>query len=164
MIRSLRLVVLASLVATLAAPSPASAAGPRPFRSRVTARWDNVLAALPPAFGGVGVAHFAGGGPTTHMGNTTQVGSLSLRAPTGPGVFPGTGTVTITAANGDSVTFDYFGDLYAFTGEGIATFEFTGGTGRFADVRGGGTIYALIDTSLPEGQPMTVVLDGQISY
>ena len=98
------------------------------------------------------------------MGNTTQAGDLTLGPPTAPGVFPGSGSVTITAANGDTVTFKYQGTLYAGTGEGIGTFTFTSGTGRFANVAGGGTFYALIDTSLPTQQPMTVVLDGKIDY
>ena len=72
--------------------------------------------------------------------------------------------MTITAANGDQLTFDYEGFLYALTGEGIGTFTFSGGTGRFAHAAGGGTFYALIDTSLPDHQPMTVVLDGTIDY
>src|SRR3954447_13560001 len=49
---------LALFVSALAGVSPALAGGPRPFHSEVTARWDNVLAALPPSFGGAGVAHF----------------------------------------------------------------------------------------------------------
>jgi hypothetical protein len=41
---------------------------------------------------------------------------------------------------------------------------FTSGTGRFADVSGQGTFDALIDLSFSSGQPMTVALDGRISY
>jgi hypothetical protein len=139
-----------------------SAAGgnhPLPFHGNVTATWDNIFNALsaPPA-------NFVGGGPVTHMGMTTQSGTLTLEAPTAPGIFPGSGSVTIVAANGDSVSFDYWGVLDATTGEGTGWFKFTSGTGRFADVSGQGTFDALIDLSLPSDQPMTVTLDGKISY
>jgi hypothetical protein len=79
-------------------------------------------------------------------------------------MFPGFGSVTIVAANGDSVSFDYVGVLDALTGEGTGSFTFTTGTGRFADVSGQGTFDALIDLSFPTGQPMTVTLEGNISY
>jgi hypothetical protein len=146
------------LLLLAANPSPAGPP-PLPFQGRVTAVWDNIFLALvdPPAT-------FTGGGPVTHMGNTRQAGSLVLEAPIGPGVFPGYGSVTITAANGDKVMFDYVGVLDALTGEGVGTFTFTGGTGRFAGATGGGTFDAQIDVSKPANQPMTVVLDGKISY
>ena len=54
--------------------------------------------------------------------------------------------------------------LFAATGEGIGTFTFSGGTGRFATATGEGNFYALIDLSISADQPMTVVLDGTISY
>jgi hypothetical protein len=162
--RRLSLFVFVLFVSSIAAPAPATASGPRPFRGRVTAQWDNIYEALPLSLGGIGLAHFAGGGPVTHMGNTMQVGSLTLEEPIGPGVFPGSGTVTITAANGDSLTFDYVGVLYAATGEGIGSFTFTGGSGRFAGATGGGSFHAQIDLSYPVDQPMTVDLDGQVSY
>ena len=149
---------LLGLTFLLLVSAPAVAAD-RPFKGSVSATWDNIFLGLvaPPAT-------FLGGGPTTHMGKTIQTGNLFLEAPIGPGVFPGYGTVTITAANGDSVTFDYVGILNALTGEGTGTFLFTGGTGRFANVTGSGTFYALIDTSLPDNQPMTVELDGTIDF
>jgi hypothetical protein len=132
---------------------------PLPFHGNVTATWDNIFNGLyaPPA-------NFVGGGPVTHMGNTTQTGTLTLEPPIAPGMFLGFGSVTIVAANGDSVSFDYVGVLDALTGEGTGTFTFTTGTGRFADVSGQGTFDALIDLSFPTAQPMTVTLDGSISY
>ena len=62
------------------------------------------------------------------------------------------------AGNCDELVLD------ALTGEGTGTFTFTTGTGRFADVSGQGTFDALIDLSFPTAQPMTVTLDGRISY
>jgi hypothetical protein len=164
MARRLGFAGLALLALNIGGASTALAAGPRPFQGRVVAAWDNVYAALPPSFGGIGLARFEGGGPVTHMGKTAQVGSLSLGDPVGLGVFPGSGTVTITAANGDSVTFDYVGFLDAGTGQGVGTFAFTGGTGRFAGATGQGTFFAEIDLTQPANQAMTVILDGTIIY
>jgi hypothetical protein len=132
---------------------------PLPFKGRVSAVWDNIFLGLvaPPAT-------FVGGGPVTHMGLTTQTGDLVLEPTIVPGVFSGFGSVTITADSGDTLTFDYVGLLYAATGEGIGTFSFTGGTGKFANATGDGTFYALIDLSLPANQPMKVILDGTITY
>jgi hypothetical protein len=159
--RLLSLILCLALAASLSSGgvSPAGAAESLPFHGRVSATWDNIFNGLfaPPA-------NFTGGGPVTHMGKTTQTGTLTLGLPIAPGIFPGSGSVTITAANGDELTFDYEGVLNAATGEGTGTFTFTGGTGRFADATGGGTFDALIDLSLPDDQPMTVTLDGEISY
>ena len=149
----------ALVVALAVAVSPTSAGDSLPFNGRVTATWDNIFNALlaPPA-------SFTGGGPVTHMGKTKQSGTLVLEAPIAPGIFPGSGSVTITAANGDQLSFDYVGFLNAVTGEGTGIFSFTGGTGRFAGATGGGSFDALIDLTFATEQPMTVVLDGKISY
>jgi hypothetical protein len=162
MIRGLWLLGLALclvLPASMPAPAHADEDEAVPFHGKVSATWDNIFLALvdPPAT-------FTGGGPVTHMGKTKQNGTLTLGLPNAEGLFPGYGSVTITAANGDQLTFDYTGFLNAETGEGTGTFTFTGGTGRFADATGGGTFDAFIDLSLPTDQPMTVTLDGKISY
>jgi hypothetical protein len=130
-----------------------------PFHAEGTATWDNILNGLfaPPA-------NFEGSGTATHLGNFTQSGTLFLGPPDANFVFPGFGSVTFVAANGDTVNFDYEGFLNGVTGEGTGTFTFTGGTGRFAGASGGGTFDALIDLSFATGQPMTVTLDGEISY
>ena len=157
------LVVTSALIVAISACAPA-VRGAEPFKSRVTANWDNVFAALPPVLGGLGQANFAGMSQTTHLGRAAQRGNLALGAPLAPTVFPGSGSVTLTAANGDQLTFTYTGQLFADTGEGKGTFSFTGGTGRFAKAKGEGTFYALIDLSQPSNQAMIVVLDGQIAY
>lgn len=164
MSRRLSLFAVVLLMTSVVVPVPATAESPRPFKARVTAQWDDVFAALPPNVGGAGLANFLGGGQVTHLGKAGQAGSLTLEEPVGPGVFPGSGSVTMTAANGDTLTFDFVGYLYAATGEGIGTFTFTGGTGRFANASGSGDFYALIDLSQPVAQGMSVVLDGHIRY
>jgi hypothetical protein len=163
--RAASLVGLCLLFLLVAWPSPSAAAGSRPFKGRVSATWDNVFNGLPVLYGGAPPANFEGGGQVTHMGKTTQTGTLTLEPIDFFFVeFLGSGSVTITAANGDQLTFEYEGLLNAVTGEGSGTFTFIGGTGRFANATGGGEFDALIDVSLPDNQPMTVVLDGRIDY
>lgn len=156
---------IAILVINTAGLQFASAQNPRPFGGRVVAQWDNVFNALPigatPT--SVGTANFAGTSQMKHMGRSAQAGNLSLGAPTVNGL-PGAGTVTITSANGDQVTFKFAGFLNPFTGEGAGPLEITGGTGRFTGAVGRGTFYAVIDLSTPANQSMTVLLDGIITY
>jgi hypothetical protein len=166
--RLLSIVMIASFVAAaqLCALPSAFAKNAVPFKGNVTATWDHILSALPPPTGS-SLATFTGGGPMTHMGNTTQTGTLTLQPPNAAGAFPGSGSLTITAANGDTVTFDYVGVLTTpspTTGVGSGTFIISGGTGRFADAKGSGEFRAVIDMSQPALQPMTVVLDGRIAY
>ena len=157
-VRRTALCGLAMLVINLVGALSASAQSPRPFGGRVVAKWDNVSN----AFGG-GTANFTGSSQMRHMGRSAQVGTLSLGAPT-PNGFPGTGTVTITAPNGDTVKFKYEGFLNPFTGVGSGPLEIVSGTGRFAGATGFGTFFAIIDVSAPTNQGMTVLLDGVINY
>ena len=161
--------VAALAVALAAAATSIAKDGFRPFKGRVVANWDNIFKALPPALGGQPPATFTGRSQDTHLGNAAQSGTLTLQLPNAQGAFPGSGSVTITAANGDKLTFDYTGLLDGSTGVGQGTFNFTGGTGRFAGATGSGTFYAQIDLShiedgMPKNQPMTVILDGKIAY
>src|SRR6266478_1404069 len=89
----------AAVLALTLAASPACAKGPVPFKGRVAATWDNVFLALvaPPA-------KFVGGGNVSHLGNIKQAGTLVLQAAIAPNVYPGSGSVTFVAANGDAVT------------------------------------------------------------
>lgn len=130
-----------------------------PFHGGATGTWDDIFDALvaPPAI-------FVGTGEVTHMGNTTHTITLTLEAPIAPGLYPGYGTNTLVAANGDSVDIAYVGILDAATGGAGGTFTITGGTGRFSNASGGGTFDALVDLSFPTGQPMTYTFDGNISY
>jgi hypothetical protein len=98
------------------------------------------------------------------MGRTKQVGTLVLDQAIAPNIYPGSGSVTITAEDGDKLTFVYGGLLDANDGVGSGTFIFTGGTGKFAHATGGGIFYAEIDLSVPTNQPMTVDLDGRIKF
>ncbi len=151
-----------ALVLSLVLVAGVSAAGGNqslPFHGGATGTWDNIFDALvaPPAI-------FVGTGPVTHMGNTTHTITLTLEAPIAPGLYPGYGTNTLVAANGDTVDIAYVGILDATTGGAGGRFTVTGGTGRFSGASGGGIFAALVDLSFPSGQPMTYTFDGGISY
>ena len=156
-VRRAALFGLALLVINTVGALSASAQSPRPFGGRVVAKWDNVFNAVG------GTANFTGTSQMLHMGRSSQAGTLSLGAPT-PNGLPGNGTVTITAANGDTVTFTYTGFLNPYTGEGSGPLKIVGGTGRFAGATGVGSFYAVIDLTTPVNQGMTVLLDGVINY
>lgn len=96
----------------------------------------------------------------------TQTGTLFLDpTPDADGLLPGTGSVTLTAANGDELRFDYVGRLDPATGRGTGTFTLTGGTGRFAGATGSGSFAALLDLTGGFGDvPMTVTIDGAVRY
>lgn len=160
---SRRTAVIIAAILVCATSSFALAKNFVPFKGSVVATWDNVYAALPPVAGGNSLATFNGTSQMTHMGRAAQSGTLTL-TPNGNPLIPGNGSVTITAANGDTVSFDYNGFLNPQTGEGTGKFNITGGTGRFLGATGQGTFYAVIDLSRPKDQPMTVELNGMIKF
>jgi len=151
--------LLALCLAVLTVPGVVTAKNSLPFKAQGEAVWDNVFNGLlqPPA-------NFSGTIQATHLGRSTQRGTLFLNPPNANGIAPGRGSVTFTAANGDTLTFDYEGQLNAVTGQGQGRFTITGGTGRFSGATGAGTFQALIDVSRPVNQPMVVELDGRITY
>ena len=133
----------------------------RPFALKGTATWDYVGN----AFTEVG-ANFDGVAQVTHLGKVGQGGTLylDLGSATAAGI-PGGGKVILTAANGDTLTFDYEGLLDPNTGLGTGTLTFTGGTGRFTDATGTGTFAAHLDFSNGfVGAPMAVTIEGTIDY
>ncbi|HKE55505.1 MAG TPA: hypothetical protein VKB46_02350 [Pyrinomonadaceae bacterium] len=104
-----------------------------------------------------------GSGTATHLGLFTNTGKViftpdasnrNILHPTGEGVF--------TAANGDKVNFIITGgDLDVTTGIGTGIFEFTGGTGRFANATGRTT--AVVEQNFVTGA-YEITLVGNIDY
>lgn len=163
-VRRAALFGLALLVINAVNGLSATAKPPRPFGGRVVAKWDNVFNALPDPLLPLRIAKFTGTSQMLHMGRSSQEGTLRLGELNLIGLYPGSGTVTITAANGDKVTFTYEGFLNPSTGVGSGPLEIVSGTGRFAGATGSGTFYAVIDVSNSANQAMTVLLDGVINY
>jgi hypothetical protein len=148
--------------------STAAAQNPVPFKLAGTATWDNLADAFPSEAGPAPGATFAdGAGQASHLGQFTANASLFATGAIDEdtGEFPVIGCVTLVAANGDELDAMFGGDLNAVTGSGVASFEFTGGTGRFEDATGGGELQAYFDLSMGlENVPMVVFWDGVIDY
>ena len=79
-----------------------------------------------------------GSGNATHLGMFTNTGKVNFTPDTSnPNILHPDGGGVFTAANGDKLNFIIItGALYLTTGIGTGDFEFTGGTGRFANATG----------------------------
>ena len=103
-------------------------------------------------------------GTTTGKGTASQMGAVTLAATDCPltqdGVnfFFSDGRLTLTAANGDKLTASYGGTLLPVPGANPpvhainGTFSVTGGTGRFAGARGGGSLQGSEDIVTLKGR------------
>lgn len=106
-----------------------------------------------------------GAGKATHLGRFTWEDVEYADFGAIPGGVAVVATFTMTAANGDRLfgKFTSTGELADATTLVIhGTFEFTGGTGRFADATGGGDIDAR--AFLSPGLPFQGTLKGSIDY
>jgi hypothetical protein len=104
-------------------------------------------------------------GEATHLGLYTWA-SEELAMFIGPDTLQVVGlSFTMTAANGDKVfgTYEATGkvDFNTFIGAFIGSYEITGGTGRFANATGSGTIFA--DGNLLDPFEIIGGLSGTIS-
>ena len=88
--------------------------------------------------GNVVGAEPTGSGNATHLGMFTNTGKVSFTPDaSNPNILHPSGGGVFTAANGDKLNFVIIsGTLDLTTGIGIGDFEFTGGTGRFANATG----------------------------
>jgi hypothetical protein len=166
--------LLCGIAATVLFASTATAAKPSvPFQA-IIAITEQVgpdptgTCPISPALG------YALAGDIRGTGNASQLGKVELRSfdciqVAGPGVFFFFSTnLVLTAANGDQVFARYYGTLDARNPASAALtgrFEIVGGSGRFANATGGGTLSGVENinpqTLAGEGQ---VELTGTISY
>lgn len=103
---------------------------------------------------------FVGAGQATHLGDYTEVGSVSFSPTEDPAVLRVDGWVIYTAANGDQLNAIITGYLNGQTGAITATISYVGGTGRFDDA--GGTA-RLLGQIQPDGT-IAVAVVGTIDY
>ena len=100
----------------------------------------------------------------THIGVGTWSSFETVNFCTSPGVGDVVGQFTLTAANGDQIFGTY--NTVVLVGDGTiaasGTFEIAGGTGRFDDASGSGTIDATGDFAPPFG--VIGLMSGKISY
>jgi hypothetical protein len=149
-----------ALIASLAVTSGALAKSERPFKATTTITWNQ--------FGPV----LSGTGNSTHLGNTTASGSVSVNLANFPFSAGVQYTLTLTAANGDTLFVSAnttltdtasppAGNDYTESG----TYNVTGGTGRFADATGSGTVAGSCTSSF--GSPVATCTSswhGTIRY
>ena len=139
-----RLIFLSSLVLAVAALSPAATLGAakgtdRPVSGRSTGTVVLDLAT------GAGISETSG--QLSHLGRITSTVDVTSFTLTGPDTFSFTGTATDVAAKGDKL-FTTGASTGTPTGtEASAIFTITGGTGRFADASGTGTLRAVLSGS-----------------
>jgi hypothetical protein len=110
------------------------------------------------------------GGTTTGTGKSSHMGKISIAAndciTLGDNHYEFIGKLTITAANGDKLSGDYSGSLvptdavlvYSFSN---ATFQITGGTGRFSKASGSVELQGNQDIKTGKGK---MEADGTVSY
>jgi len=113
--------------------------------------------------GNVVGAEPTGSGNATHLGMFTNTGKVSFTPDaSNPNILYPSGGGVFTAANGDKLNFVIVtGALDLTTGIGTGDFEFTGGTGRFANATGhtSGVIQQNVITGAYE-----LTLVGNIDY
>ena len=158
-----RLIVLFALVVMVAAGAVgANAASQTPFSGRLSGEvTESFCAPLTICLSGTI------SGTATHMGRAQMTKSATVHITSTPCGVTGllttyTEDVTITAANGDTVTLTGGGTACAENGAAVGSGELTvtGGTGRFAGASG--TITESIDHNLVTGFE-TTELSGMIS-
>jgi hypothetical protein len=86
---------------------------------------------------------FTGTGISSHLGRGANEGAVVITGVDSSGCLPNINVETLTAANGDSITItsnDVACPVAPNVVHGIGTWTVTGGTGRFANITGQGTI------------------------
>lgn len=162
------LAIFALAGACLAIKSVSGAPPGRPFHANL-----QVLAYLSPGENGCEILnHEEGSGIALHLGITKWTDNEVVRfvdcengVPKSPKIVVHSDNFTLTAANGDEIhgTFTTLGTLDPVNGVAVTgQYQFTSGTGRFANVRGAGIISAYGDAT--PGAIAIGSLDGTISY
>ena len=162
-----RLALGFALVSTLAlgvigAPAASADASAVPVRATLA----ETIAPNPLCAPNTRCTAIAGSGQATHLGHTTEtaavVSSITIALP--GGCNPESRTTTLTASNGDTLTLAATGTNCPASVPTMKTafdnYTVTGGTGRFADASGSGTISAAIDLAT---RTAVVTISGTLS-
>ncbi len=156
--RSLSMKLLA-LTLTMMVASLAVTATERPF----SLNGRGVAVPILDGNGNVIGAEPTGSGNATHLGLFTNTGKVAFTPDaTNPNILHPSGGGVFTAADGDKLNFVIVnGSLDLTTGIGTGDFDFTGGTGRFANATGrtSGVIQQNVITGAYE-----LTLVGNIDY
>ena len=112
-------------------------------------------------------------GTTTGKGNSSPMGAISVVATDCPVTQDGVnysfsnGVLTITAANGDTLTASYQGSLQPNATTGLhslaGNYSVTGGTGRFANAAGSGSLQGTLNLTTQPAQGQ-LDMSGLLTY
>jgi hypothetical protein len=120
--------------------SSASAASQVPFKAHFSGSL---------AFDGVSNIQLAGTGNASHLGRSTNSSAITIVGSASCGGFAIHGVETLTAADGDHLSWTVDGEACPTATAGVyqisAPYVVTGGTGRFAGATGGGAIVCVGD-------------------
>ena len=102
-------------------------------------------------------------GQATHLGKVTLISQDCITPMTQASFSFASDQLVLTAANGDQVFATYSGVLTSEGTVGVITggYQIVGGTGRFSQATGAGSVHGVEDLSTGKGQ---VQLNGTISY
>ncbi len=156
-------------LAVMSMPSAMADAGSRPFAGSASGTVTFPLGTECENYGGLNVRTDSDAtGRALHLGRTVLDGQHCTPE---MGVNTIAGELTLIAANGDKVYLDYAGvngppDPVTLILVSEVDYVITGGTGRFADASGSGTMTAFVrfDGIDDPEWPVTWVWEGTISY
>jgi hypothetical protein len=142
-----RMFLFAVLIGVLAVPAASSAQNgtDRPFNATLTGSAEWLWPGVTPSNCTVATTLTEASGQATHLG---RVVLTSWHCPGEPGYIMD-GRMTITAANGDTLTGQY--DYDPTSKSNIIAVAWTGGTGRFANATGAVALRFLVEQQFKEG-------------
>jgi hypothetical protein len=165
LVRSFRLPLtyqffFALFVATLFASGVAKAKSAVPFKATIAITESIQPIGSGPCFL---LGDISGTGLATHLGKLTLASRDCINPISETAFSFFSDQLILTVANGDQVFATYSGTLTAEGTIGVITggYQITGGTGRFAQATGAGTVQGVEDLSTGKGE---VQLIGSISY
>jgi hypothetical protein len=153
---------LALVVATSLASGVAEARSPGsvPLKATIAITESIQTIGTPPC---ILIGDISGTGTATHLGKVTLVSSDCINPISETAFSFSSKQLVVTAANGDQVFAMYSGILAIEGTVGVITgaYQIVGGTGKFSQATGAGTVHGVEDISTGEGQ---IQLTGTISY
>jgi hypothetical protein len=156
------ILTLALFVAMLFAAEVAEAEPAVPFKATIAISESIQPIGTPPCFL---IGDISGTGVATHLGKVTLVSSDCINPISETTFSFVSNQVVLTGANGDQVFAAYNGNLTIEGAAGTITggFQIVGGTGRYVQATGAGTVQGVEDLSAGIGKG-EVQLIGTISY
>ena len=150
----------ALVVATLLASGAAEAQSAVPFKASIAISESIQTIGFPPC---ILVGDISGTGTATHFGKLMLVSGDCINPISETAFSFSSNQLVLTAANGDQVFAMYSGMLTIEGTLGIITggYQIVGGSGRFLQATGAGTVQGVEDIGTGKGQ---IQLTGTISY